>query len=118
MEMAHATEITKKQQKLWEKAIRLTLINRQGKLKQRLGKWTKLTHQRHPWYYCPDENVLLNRSVDDDGNVYFERYETRENGQGFETEPTERRRGRDTQWIFYPTEVTQQGHRLTSSHRG
>jgi hypothetical protein len=29
---------------LWEKAICLTLINRQGKLKQRLGKWTKLTH--------------------------------------------------------------------------
>ena len=50
--------------------------------------------------------------------VYFDRYESREIGQGFETEPTERRRGQDTQWVYYPTDVTQQGHRLTSSHRG
>jgi hypothetical protein len=34
-------EITKKQRNLWEKAICLTLLSSYGKLRQRLGKWTK-----------------------------------------------------------------------------
>jgi hypothetical protein len=61
----------------------------------------------------------MHRFVSADGVVYYDHHEARENGNGYETEPSERQNAREaSSWVFYPTEVTDYGNQVQHTHRG
>jgi hypothetical protein len=41
--------ITKYQRNLWTKALKRLLNNKHSKLKQTVGKWTRITHRGKQW---------------------------------------------------------------------
>jgi hypothetical protein len=113
--------ITNYQQNLWTKAIKRIFTDKHGKLKQRLGRWTKITHRRVPWwYYSPSEKILMKRITIDGDTVKYDIYGQRNttSDSGFSTSPEQRISVTDTNtWLYIPAAVTTRGDRLTAHHR-